>query len=139
MNYELTLPDGRVLLTRISHPVNRETYGPSIWSHILREQLEGVREGLLEMCERKGSPKPWSKAPGGTAVGDPLGVVSALVEQFHVPETEVRTMTRRTRSVGCRCSATRSSKRYFAISTTPMKNCLGPRLASATDCVDHLQ
>lgn len=46
------------------------------------------------MCERKGSPKPWSKAPGGTAVGDPLGVVSALVEQFHVPETEVRTMTK---------------------------------------------
>lgn len=46
------------------------------------------------MCERKGSPKPWSKAPVAPPSAIPLGVVSALVEQFHVPETEVRTMTK---------------------------------------------
>ena len=49
VNYEFTLPDGRVLLTRISHPVNRDTYGPRIWSHILRDQL-AVTEGEFWDC-----------------------------------------------------------------------------------------
>ncbi|BCB87816.1 hypothetical protein [Phytohabitans suffuscus] len=40
VTYELTLSDGRVLRTRVSHPVDRTTYGPSIWSHILRDQLD---------------------------------------------------------------------------------------------------
>lgn len=39
--YILPLPDGRCLYTRISHPVNRsKTYGKSLWSHILKDQLE---------------------------------------------------------------------------------------------------
>lgn len=37
--YELTLWDARVLRTRISKPVDRSTYSPRMWSHILREQL----------------------------------------------------------------------------------------------------
>lgn len=37
---ELLLHDGRILRTRISRPVDRTTYGPSIWSHILRDQLD---------------------------------------------------------------------------------------------------
>ena len=36
--YELELPDGSVLRTRMSRPVDR-TYGPSMWRHILTEQL----------------------------------------------------------------------------------------------------
>lgn len=38
--YELALWDMRVLRTRISKPVDKTTYGPSVWSHILRQQLE---------------------------------------------------------------------------------------------------
>ncbi|RFA06973.1 cytotoxic translational repressor of toxin-antitoxin stability system [Subtercola boreus] len=37
--YELTLGSGSVLRTRISKPIDRSTYGPSMWSHILRDQL----------------------------------------------------------------------------------------------------
>lgn len=40
ITYQLHLPDGRVLRTRISHPPNRDTYGPSLWAHILRDQLQ---------------------------------------------------------------------------------------------------
>lgn len=40
ITYELALPDGRVLRTRISHPPDRSTYGPGLWSHILRDQLD---------------------------------------------------------------------------------------------------
>lgn len=39
VTYELALPDGHVLRTRISRPANADTYGPGMWSHILDEQL----------------------------------------------------------------------------------------------------
>lgn len=37
--YRLLLPDGRILRTRISRPVDRTTYSASIWRHILQDQL----------------------------------------------------------------------------------------------------
>lgn len=37
---ELALPDGRILRTRISRPLKKETYGPTLWKTILRDQLE---------------------------------------------------------------------------------------------------
>jgi hypothetical protein len=40
VTYELALPDGRILRTRISHPPDRSTYGRGLWSHILRDQLD---------------------------------------------------------------------------------------------------
>lgn len=39
ITYELRLPDGQVLRTRVSHPPNRQTYGARLWAHILRDQL----------------------------------------------------------------------------------------------------
>ena len=38
--FELVLNDGSILRTRISRPVDRTTYSRSMWSHILRNQLE---------------------------------------------------------------------------------------------------
>ena len=37
--WELTLWNGNVLRTRVSHPVNGSTYSASLWRHILRDQL----------------------------------------------------------------------------------------------------
>ncbi|MQA14659.1 MAG: cytotoxic translational repressor of toxin-antitoxin stability system [Pseudonocardiaceae bacterium] len=51
VTYELDLPDGRVLCTRVSHPVDRTDYGKSLWDHILRDQLE-VSEAQLWACVR---------------------------------------------------------------------------------------
>jgi hypothetical protein len=53
VTYELGLPDGRILRTRISHPVDRNAYGSSLWSHILRDQL-GVSEEEFWACVRDG-------------------------------------------------------------------------------------
>lgn len=39
ITYELALPDGRVLRTRISRPANTDTYGPGLWPHVLDDQL----------------------------------------------------------------------------------------------------
>lgn len=91
VNYELVLPDGSVLLTRISHPVDRTDYGPSIWAHILRDQL-AVTAAEFWACvvdgqvPHRGEPEP----PGETI---PLWAVQALVHQVHLQEPEVRAMT----------------------------------------------
>lgn len=38
--YEIALRDGRILRTKISHPIGkRDTYGIDLWKHILRDQL----------------------------------------------------------------------------------------------------
>ena len=39
ITYELNLPDGRILRTRISQPLKKENYGADLWRAILREQL----------------------------------------------------------------------------------------------------
>ncbi len=33
VTYELDVPSGGDVTTRISHPVDRTDYGPSLWSH----------------------------------------------------------------------------------------------------------
>ena len=42
--YELALWDSRILRTRISKPIDKTTYGPQMWSQILREQLQVTAE-----------------------------------------------------------------------------------------------
>ena len=51
--YELVLWDGRILRTRISRPVDRTEYAASMWSHILREQLDVTADVFWE-CAREG-------------------------------------------------------------------------------------
>src|SRR5690606_26751975 len=47
--YELPLDNGSILRTRISRPIDRTTYAPSMWSHILRDQLQ-VTEEVFWAC-----------------------------------------------------------------------------------------
>lgn len=92
VNYEFTLPDGRVLYTRISHPVDRTDYGPSIWSHILRDQLFVTAEEFWACVDAKVIPdRGGPQAPAETI---PAGVVRVLVAEAHLPEAEVRAMTK---------------------------------------------
>jgi hypothetical protein len=51
--YELTLDDGSILRTSISRPVDRTTYAPSMWAHILRDQLQ-VTESVFWACVSDG-------------------------------------------------------------------------------------
>jgi hypothetical protein len=91
-NYELALHDGRILLTRISHPVDRSDYGPDLWGHILREQLE-VDNAVFWDCV-KNSVLPDRGGPAEVPTNAiPAGVVSILIGTFHLPEEEVKAMT----------------------------------------------
>ena len=64
--YELALPTGDVLRTRISRPPDRTVYGSGLWSHILRDQLQVsqqefwqcVNDGIVPMRSRPVDPVP---------------------------------------------------------------------------------
>lgn len=90
--YEFTLPDGRVLRTRISHPPDRSTYGTALWGHILRDQLE-VTEDTLWACVRDGV-QPDRGQPQQPEAAIPASLVHQLVVRFRVPEEEVAAMTK---------------------------------------------
>jgi hypothetical protein len=92
VTYELHLPDGRVLRTRISHPPDRTTYGSSIWSHILRDQL-GVSEEEFWACVRDGI-KPERGVPEAPPDALPADLVYLLIMRVGLAEKEVAAMTK---------------------------------------------
>jgi hypothetical protein len=91
VTFELTLPDGRVLRTRISHPPNRQTYGPSMWAHILRDQLHVSEEEFWACVREKKVPQRGRVEP--TTPSIPAGVVAQLLSHG-IEESEVRVMSR---------------------------------------------
>jgi len=93
VNYELALPDGRILFTRVSHPVDRTGYGASMWSHISRDQLE-VTAGEFWACVQDGVSPDRGHHDTSPADAIPLEVVTILVQRMRVPESEVRAMTK---------------------------------------------
>jgi hypothetical protein len=92
VTYELILPDGRVLRTRISHPVDRSTYGSSLWSHILRDQL-GVSEEEFWACVRDGV-RPDRGAPEAPPEALPADLVHLLITRVGLAESEVAVMSK---------------------------------------------
>jgi hypothetical protein len=93
VTYEFDLPDGRTLRTRISHPPNRTTYGPGIWSHILRDQLD-VTEDEFWACVRDGV-RPDRGVPELPAEAVPADVVYLLIHRVGLSEAEVAGMSRK--------------------------------------------
>lgn len=92
VNYELVLPDGTILYTRISHPVDGTDYGPSIWAHILRDQLHVTADEFWNCVQNEVLPDRGQ--PPEVAEAIPLGVIRALIHEAHIPEAEVRAMTK---------------------------------------------
>ena len=88
VTYELQLPDGRTLRTRISRPVNTDTYGASLWKHVLSEQLD-VSEDEFWACVRDGvrPDRGGPVAPPPDAL--PAQLVWQLIHDVGVPEDEV--------------------------------------------------
>jgi len=93
VTYELGLPDGRILRTRISRPPNTTTYGPDLWKAILRDQLCVSEEEFWACVTNKA--KPDRGGEGGTVPDRalPAQLVWQLIHEAGVPETEVAGMT----------------------------------------------
>jgi hypothetical protein len=92
VTYELRLHDGRILRTRISHPVNRRTYGPALWSHVLRDQLD-VSEAEFWKCVREGV-RPHRGVREIPAHALPVDVAHLLITRVGLDEAEVAAMTK---------------------------------------------
>jgi hypothetical protein len=92
VTYELGLRDGRILRTRISHPVDRTTYGPAIWGHILRDQLQ-VTDTEFWQCVQEGV-KPNRGEPEAPAEALPAELVYLLISRVGLEEAAVAAMTR---------------------------------------------
>lgn len=92
VTYELDLPDGGVLRTRISHPPDRTDYGTGMWKHILRDQL-CVDEARFWACVRDGSP-PDRGAASVPAAALPADLVHLLISRVGLPEADVAAMTK---------------------------------------------
>ncbi len=94
VTYELALPDGRVLRTRVSRPPNKTTYGAKLWGHILDEQL-CVSEEELWACVRddrlpdRGAPS----VPEGETL--PADLVHLLVTRLKLTETEIGRLSKK--------------------------------------------
>jgi hypothetical protein len=92
VTYELDLPDGRVLRTRVSHPVDRTDYGSGMWSHILRDQLQ-VDEGAFWACIREGI-KPDRGMPAVPDRALPAELVHLLINRVGLDEAEVASLSK---------------------------------------------
>ncbi|MGH3319256.1 MAG: cytotoxic translational repressor of toxin-antitoxin stability system [Streptosporangiaceae bacterium] len=92
ITYEFDLPDGRILRTRVSHPVDRSDYGPRLWRHILRDQLQ-VSEPDFWACVRDGvRPDRGMPAPPEEAL--PAELVHLLISRVGLSEADVAAVTK---------------------------------------------
>lgn len=91
--YESRLPDGRILRTRISHPVNNDTYGARLWSHILRDQLDVTQTQFWACVDDRTVPDRGVAADATPANALPAGLVHQLIHVVGVPEGEVAAMS----------------------------------------------
>ncbi|MFD5555092.1 cytotoxic translational repressor of toxin-antitoxin stability system [Streptomyces sp. NPDC127068] len=92
VTYELTLHDGRILRTRISHPVDRTVYGAALWGHILRDQLV-VTESAFWDCVIDGK-LPDRGAPAPPKESLPADLVYLLIHRVGLSEETVSELTK---------------------------------------------
>jgi hypothetical protein len=92
VTYEIRLQDGRIPRTRISHPPGHTTYGKSLWSHILTDQLH-VSEADFWACVQD-KLKPDRGGPRVPAEALPADLVHLLITRLGFSDSEVAEMSK---------------------------------------------
>lgn len=94
ITYEFDTPDGAVLRTRVSRPVSGDVYGPSMWGHILRDQLQ-VDESTFWACVRDGviPDRGSDTQPTGEAL--PAEMVYLLINRVGLSGSEVASLSKK--------------------------------------------
>ena len=93
VTYELPLGDSRILRIRISRPANNDTYGDSLWSHVLTEQLQVSAEEFWN-CVDNGNPPARTPTPGpASATVLPASLAHHLVHTLHLTSEEIGELT----------------------------------------------
>lgn len=90
--FELSLPDGRILRTHISRPPDsKDSYGPGLWSRILRDQLRVSPDEFWACVQDKVVPDRGAVHPPAESI--PADVLTILVNRG-VAEKDVLRMSR---------------------------------------------
>ena len=92
ITYELALPDGQVLRTRVSHPPDRTDYGPSLFAHILRDQLHVTADEFWACV--KGDERPDRAGSVTREDSLPADLVHLLINRVGLSEVSVGAMSR---------------------------------------------
>ncbi len=92
ITYEFTLPNGRVLRTRVSRPPDKTTYSKDMWGHILQDQLD-VEEAAFWACVQDGV-KPDRGVRAEPAAAVPADLAYLLRVNLHLSDAEIGSMTR---------------------------------------------
>ena len=79
--YELVIPSGDILRTRISKPIDRTTYSASMWSAILRDQLKVTNDEFWDCVQNKVLPDRGGAHPTPNPKALPLHLVNELIER----------------------------------------------------------
>ena len=91
--FELVLDNGDTLRTRISRPPDRTDYGPGLWSHILKDQLQVSKAEFWECLETKTPPQRAAPTePEKEPI--PTGVIWNLIDRVGLSEAEVGSMSK---------------------------------------------
>ena len=85
--FTFATPQGDILRTRISHPIGRETYAPSMWAQILRDQLH-ISADDFWACVLDGV-LPDRGAPNVPDAALPLPLVARLVRELGLSRSEI--------------------------------------------------
>ncbi|GAB2737121.1 hypothetical protein [Nocardioides pakistanensis] len=93
VTWELALGDGRILRTRISRPLKKETYGPTLWRRILRDQLEVTEEEFWACVTEGVRPDRGVHDDQVPQNALPAQLVYQLIHQAGISEDEVARMT----------------------------------------------
>ncbi len=93
ITYELTVPDGRVLRTRISRPANTEIYGPGLWGHILDEQLDVTEDEFWDCVDNGILPARTPAVAELPQTALPADLVYQLVHTLGLGAKEIEGMT----------------------------------------------
>jgi hypothetical protein len=92
ITYELVLPDGRILRTRVSRPPDKTNYGKKMWAHILSDQLD-VDAATFWACVQDGvKPDRGHSNPVGEIL--PAELVYLLKKHMRLPDAEIAKMSR---------------------------------------------
>ena len=93
LTYEIVLPDGRILRTRISHPPDRTDYGPALWSHVRHDQLE-VNDQEFWACVDEGDLPDRGQRAASTAEPIPAEVAYQLRHKVGLTGSDIAGMGR---------------------------------------------
>ena len=94
LTYELRLADGRVLRTRISRPANNDCYGASLWTAILRDQLDVTEDQFWDCVDRGVKPSRPDQDSQVPSTALPASLVHQLLHTLGLSEEHVATLSK---------------------------------------------